>query len=809
MKRKNSMPAPRRFTYGQSRVTKVENMSAEALSALEQAGCSRRGFLAGAGVLLVGFASGVTLTQQPAAAQSASGPPYPAIPLTQVDSWIAVGADGSVTGFTGKCDFGQGFGTVQYQLVAEEMNVALERVSLFICDTAITPDQGVSSGSQGHPTNFGPAGLRQALATAMNALMRMASQQMSVPVDQLLAENGMIMMRSDRSRRVSYASLLAGKKFAMTVDSAVAFKHPRDYKVLGKSIPRYDIPQKVTGEFEYVHNIRLPGMLHGRVVRPPVVDAKVASVDENSVRGLAGNPRVVVKGDFVGVVADTQWAAIQAAENLTVNWTMPAATLPAQATLYDYMLRQPTRDNYIVRAADVDDNLKSAARVVSATYKHPYQLHGSMGTSCAVADAYGTGTTGIATIWSATQGVYPQRDSVARVLGIPNTNVRVIQVEGSGCYGINGADSVSYDAAILSQAVGRPVRVQYSRRDELIGADHFGPAYVINLKAGVDAGGTITAWDYEAWTLSKGGRPNANNPGNIPAGALAGFPTAPVVPNTTPTVAATFSNNSNAAPAYGSGCVGTACGSTGTVKSERVLVHTMQSPFFTGPLRSPNRLQNSFANECFMDEVAAALRVDPVQYRLKHLADPRMIDALNGAAKAANWDTRPSPKPGNARTGVVAGRGIAVLLYEGDNGYSAVYAEVEVNQETGVVIVKRFVVSQDSGPISNPDGLKNQMEGGTLQGMSRALYEEVRWNDRSITSIDWRTYPVYQFGMFNPKVDCVLIDRPNDEQMGAGEGSITIVAAALGNAIFDATGARIREVPFTPARVLAALRERA
>jgi CO/xanthine dehydrogenase Mo-binding subunit len=740
---------------------------------------------------------------RPAAGQTA-GPPYPVIPLSQVDSWIAVGTDGGVTGYSGKCDFGQGFGTVQYQLVAEEMNVPLERVSLFICDTAITPDQGVSSGSQAHPTEFGPDGLRQALATAMNALLQMASQQLNVPVDQLMAEDGMIMVRTDRSRRVSYGTLVAGEKFNLTVNSRAAYKDPRQYKVLGTSVPRYDIPQKVTGEFEFVHNIRLPGMLHGRVVRPPMVGAKVVSVDNSSVRSLAGNVRVVVKGDFVGVVADTQWYAQQAAETLNVTWSTPAETLPPQASLYEWMKRQPARDNYIIRAADVDENLQKAAKVVEATYYHPYQLHGSMGTSCAVADVYGTGATGIATIWSATQGVYPLRDSVAQVIGIPAVNIRVLQVEGSGCYGLNGADSAAFDAAILSQSVGKPVRLQYTRKDEHTGADHFGPAYIINLKAGVDDKGQIAAWDYEAWTLSKGNRPNGNTPGNIISGALAGFATPPIVPTTSPAVATTFSNNANAAPAYGSGCVGTACGGTGSVKSERVLVHTIQSPFFTGPLRSPNRLQNTFANESFMDEIAAAVKVDPVQYRLRHLTDPRLIDVLNAAAKAASWDTRPSPKPGNARTGVVSGRGVAVLLYEGDNGYSSMVADVEVNQDTGAIVVKRFVVSGDSGPISNPDGLRNQTEGGTLQGMGRALFEEVRWDDRSLTSMNWITYPVYRFGQFLPKVETVLINRLDVEPMGAGETAITIVAAAISNAVFDATGARLREVPFTPARVLTA-----
>ena len=477
--------------------------------------------------------------------------------------------------------------------------------------------------------------------------------------------------------------------------------------------------------------------------------------------------RVVVKGDFVGVVADKQWFAQQAAEALKVTWSTPEA-LPARAGFYAWMKQQPTRDAYIVKSADVDENLKKAAKTVEATYYHPYQLHGSMGTSCAVADVYGTGATGIGTIWCSSQGVYPQRDSVAQVLAIPPANIRVIQVEGSGCYGLNGADNVCYDAALLSQAVGKPVRLQYTRKDEMTGADHFGPAYVINLKAGVDDGGQITAWDYEAWTLSKGNRPAEGSPGNIVTGALVGFATPPVTPTATPTEPTSFSNNSNAAPAYGSGCVGTACGGTGNIKSERVLQRTIQSPFFTGPLRSPNRLQNSFANESFMDEVAVSLKIDPVQYRLRHLTDTRLIDVLNAASKQAAWDTRPSPKPGNARTGVVTGRGVAVLLYEGNNSYSSMIAEVSVNQATGAIAVTRFVVSNDSGPVSKPDGLRNQIEGGTLQGMSRALFEEVSWGARSLTSVDWINHPVYKFGMFLPKVETVLVNRPDVVSDGRG-----------------------------------------
>ncbi len=739
-------------------------MTPDALAALKRAGFSRRDFLKGAGVLIVGF-SMAGWAEKLGAQNSPQVKPLD-VAGDQVDSWIAIAGDESVTAYTGKCDFGQGFATVQYQLVADELYVPLDRITLIACDTARTPDQGVTSGSQSHPAEFGPSGLRQALATAREALFQMASEQLGVPVDQLTVQDGVIRVTSDPSQQVTYGQLIGGQQFNITLNRNARPKDPSQYTVLGTPLPRYDIPAKVTGQYEYVQHVRRPGMLHGKVVRPPVVGATVVSVDQSSV---PPDVQVVVKNDFIGVVADTQ----------------------QQAVLAD----------------DVDEMFARAAHVLQATYLYPYQMHGSLASSCAVADVQGSGPDGTATIWSASQGVYPQRDSAALVLGIPKENVRVIFVEGSGCYGINGADTVCFDAALLSQAVGKPVRVQFTRKDEMAWGESYGPAHVVDLRAGLDDQGRIIVWDHEAWTLTKGDRPNATTPGNIITGALAGFPTPPLVPGggEPPT---SYRNNSNAASSYGAGCVAGACGGTGTIASERVLTHTIASPFFTGPLRSPARLQNTFANESFIDEVAAFVQADPVEFRLGYLSDPRLIAVLNAAAQAANWDMRPSPKPGNPPTGVVTGRGIASVLYEGNNGYSAMVAEVQVDQDTGKVIVTRLVTSQDSGPVSNPDGLRNQMEGGALQGMSRALHEEVTWDDQKITSIDWRTYPVFEFGEPLPVVETVLLNPLDKPQMGAGECTITLVAAAIANAVFDATGARLRQVAFTPARVLAALNAR-
>jgi CO/xanthine dehydrogenase Mo-binding subunit len=424
-----------------------------------------------------------------------------------------------------------------------------------------------------------------------------------------------------------------------------------------------------------------------------------------------------------------------------------------------------------------------------------------MGTSCAVADV----REGQATLWSSTQSVYPTRSGVALLLGLPVDHVRVIYRRGAGCYGLNGADTVSYDAALLSQAVGRPVRVQLSRRDEMAW-ENYGQAYVIDQRVGVDHDGTMIAWDYEAWWPQLGNRPGYDKPGNVVTGWLAGFEPTRVVARPAGDVTDRFRNGSNAAPSYVMGCVGGVCGGAGTVRSERVLSHTVPSPFFTGPLRSPARLQNTFAHECCLDEVAAHVQADPVAYRLRHLRDRRLIEVVQAVAQAAAWEARPSPQ--RQSPGLARGRGIACVAYEGDNGYAAMVAEVEVDQATGRLHVLRFVVAQDCGPIANPDGLRAQIEGGTLQGMSRALGEEVTWDAEKVTSIDWHTYHSLPLGFDVPRIDSVLLNRPDVPAAGAGETAITLVAAALGNAIFDATGARLRQVPFTPERVKAALEAR-
>lgn len=753
-----------------------KELTPDAFAALEKTGISRRQFIARSGALIVGF-SMAGLTTGLMAPGSADAQRLDGAGSSRLDSWVAIGGDGSVTAYTGKCELGQGLYTAQKQLIAEELYVPFDRVKLIQCDTALTPDQGTTSGAQSHPTNFNDKNLALAGATAREALLQQASAHLGVPVDRLAVKDGVIRAKADPSKSVSYAELIGGRTFGVPLNAAAKRKHSSEWTVLGKPVPREEIPAMVAGQFELVHNVRVPGMVHGQVVRPPAVGATL-----------------------VGVVAEKPWQALQAANKLKVTWTLGTG-LPPQRDLYEHLRNQKlTRDTFVVNSKDVDEKLSSAARVVKATYHYPYQMHGSVGSSCAVGDV----KDGKATIWSATQAVYPLKNSIATVLGLAPENVRVIFRLGSGCYGINGADTVSYDAALLSQAVGKPVRVQLTRKVEMAW-ENYGFAFVIDQRAGLDAGGTIITWDHESWAPTLGGRPGPNNPGNVITGFLAGFQPAAFTPRAPAPDPTDFSNGSNAAPSYVTGCVGGRCEGTGAVASQRVLTHNVKSLFWTGPLRSPARLQNTFAHESFMDEIATVAKADPVEYRLRHLRDPRLIEVVKSVAKAAKWETRPSPRPGIRRTGVATGRGVSCVLYEGDNGYCAMVAEVEVNQDTGEITATRFVIASDCGPISNPDGLRNQLEGGALHGLSRTLLEEVKWDNQKVVSIDWSSYPPLFLGANVPKIETVLINRSDGITMGAGETATTVTAAAMANAVFDATGARIRQVPFSRARVKAAL----
>jgi CO/xanthine dehydrogenase Mo-binding subunit len=760
---------------------------------------SRREFLKSCGALIVSFSAG-SLSLLSAQGQGQFGTHPSHIDPEKLDSWLAVGADGIVTAFTGKCDFGQGIFTAQSQLVAEELCVPIGRVKLIQCDTSVCPDQGTTSGSQSTPTNFNSENLALAAATAREALLGLAAVKLGVRVEQLTVADGVI--TSNMGHHVRYEELIGNKRFNLPLRATAKRRSAANWTVLGKPIPSLDRTALMTGQFEFVHHVRIPGMLHGRVVRPPEMGATVARVDEQSVRSVPGLVKVVVRKNFVGVVAETQYQAGLAARKLAVQWN-PGPELPSQNGFFDYLQRQPSQDVLSVDSRDVDAQLAAASRIIRAKYTYPYQMHGSVGASCAVADVKPES----ATVWSATQSVYPTRSIVAKLLNMPIDKVRVIYVRGSGCYGLNGADAVSFDAAILSQAVGRPVRLQFSRQDEMMW-ENFGSACVVEHRAGLARDGRIVAWDREDWAASLGNRPGYDQPGNVITGMLLGYEPELPEPRSAKPPAGNFRNHSNAVPSYFTGCVAGGCGGDGTIRSERALTHTVRSPFFTGPLRSPLRIQNTFANECFMDELCAHSGADPVSFRLLHLRNPRVIGVLKAVANAVSWQARPSPRTDISRAQTVGGRGIACVAYEGDNGYAALVAEVDVDLQTGTVRPKRFVIALDCGPVSNPDGLRNQTEGGILQGMSRALVEEIRWDNRRVTSVDWETYNSLHLDYEMPTVETIFVTPADVPATGAGETAITVTPAAIGNAIFDATGARLRDLPFTPQRLKSALVDR-
>ena len=759
---------------------------------------SRRKFLEMSGVLVVAFGSGSSLTSL-AVGQGAFDPHASHIDPDKLDSWIAIGSDGKITAYTGKCDFGQGMYTAQVQLIAEELCASLEQVDLIQCDTAITPDQGTTSGSQSTPTNFNMESLALAAATARETLITMASKHVGEPVDAFTMNEGIITSRS--GRKIKFAELIGGRRFDVAVSPAAKRRSPKEWRILGKPIPSLDRSALMTGRFPFVQNVRVEGMLHGRVVRPPEINAVLSDVDQGSVRQSPGYVKTVINKNFVGVVAEKQWQAIEAARLLKVTWKS-GLELPSGDRFYEWLRSQSSETEVVLDSNDIDRHLSGSVQNLNATYIYPYQMHASLGTSCAVADV----KKDRATIWSATQSVYPTRSCLSKILSLPLESVRVIYTRGSGCYGLNGADAVSFDAALMSQAVGRPVRVQLSRQDEMAW-ENYGAACVIDQQAAIK-NGDITAWSCEAWQASRGGRPGYDHPGNVITGMLLGYVANEVKPNPIPKRVKEFRNGDNSVPSYFAGCVNGKCEGAGSLASERVVVHRVRSPFFTGPLRSPIRLQNTFAHESFMDEIATSLKVDPVALRLRYLRDPHMIEVLKLATERAAWKTRSSARR-DAMNGEAAayGRGVACVAYEGDNGFAALVAEVRVFRTEGRVVPMRFTIAIDSGPVSNPDGLRNQTEGGILQGLSRALCERVTWDGRKITSTDWESYQSLYLDMETPEINVVIVNRADGPATGAGETAITLVAAAVGNAIYDATGIRLREVPFTPDRIKAAVKK--
>ena len=747
---------------------------------------SRRDLLKGTGVLIVSFSFFGPLSR---ALAQGDGLSVDGMDPTVLDSWMAIAKDGTVTVFTGKVELGTGVVTALAQVVAEELDVRFDKVYMDSGDTDKAVDQGVTAAAR--TIERGGVQLRQASAAARQELLKLASARLDSPVDKLTVTDGVVSVVSNPSRKIAYGDLLGGKRFNVKITASgsgwdmkvaplVPAKDPKDYKIVGKSIARVDLPEKFTGEFVYSQDVSVPGMLHGRALRQATSLSMPSNVDESSIRNIPGVVKVVREGSFVGVVAETEWAAIQAARALKVTWSEPTLKMPSGPDeVFDYLKNTKSfKDNVVTNRGNLDAAFSQAHKVLEATYYWPFQLHGMMGPPCAVADVRGDR----ATIWAGTQGPFRTRDAIAKMLNIPPKNVHLLYREGSGSYGRLECDDTAEDAALMSRAVGKPVRVQWMREDEHAW-DPKGPAQYTTVRAGIDAQGNVIAWDFMdrsfPWTASEG------NP--LLASSQIGL---------TPTT-----------PGFLNGAGGG--GQIYTFENQKVLaanipwVQKGDWPLRTSNLRAPGDLARVFASESMIDDIASYLHVDPVQFRLRYLtSDKRISEVLVTTAKNAGWTDRPSPAPASSGT-KAAGRGVAAANRA--NTMTAAVAEIEVDKKTGEITVKKITLTHDCGLIVNPDGLKNQIEGNIIQGVSRALMEEVQFDTTGQKNLDWDSYPVIRFNQV-PDVEIFLINQPKMQPLGGGEPSIVPITAAIGNAFFDATGVRLRRAPFTPERVLAALK---
>ncbi|HSQ04743.1 MAG TPA: molybdopterin cofactor-binding domain-containing protein [Burkholderiales bacterium] len=734
---------------------------------------SRRDFLKTGGALIVSFSLGARTW--PAAPEGApkSEPQLPGslkkAPL--LDSWIRIGADNSVTVITGKAELGQGIKTALIQVAAEELFVDPARIRLITADTQQTPNEGYTAGSQSM-SESGTA-LLNAAAQVRGILTGLAAARLNQPAEHLVVENGTIRTQDGRSS-VTYGQLVAGETLHVAAQPVSPLTDPRTRRVMGKAMQRVDIPSKVTGGVSYVHDLRLPQMVHGRVVRPRSPGARLRSVDTAKVEKLPGVLKIVRNGNYLAVIAEHEYQAIVAMRALAraAAWDKQA-NLPGHGDVYQQFQRLPAEEQVIL-GDQTEAALGPAA--IEARYTRPYQMHASIGPSCAVALARDEQLT----VWSHMQGAYPLRDAIAEMLHMPAERVRCIHVEGSGCYGHNGADDAGADAALLAVALpGRPVRVQWMRDDEHT-CEPYGSMMVSHAKARVDDG-RIVDWQYEVWSNTHSTRP-------APAGNLMpawhienGF--TPPPPKDVPLPAGV--GHRNAIPYY-------------KFPNPRVAYHFVTAmPLRVSALRALGAYMNVFSIESFMDELAKSARADPVAFRLRHLEDLRAQDVLNLAAERFGWLRY-------ARV-VGRGRGIAFARYKNHEAYAAVACEAEVDRNSGRVHVLRAVAAVDSGETVNPDGIRNQIEGGIIQSMSWTLFEAVTFDDTRITSRDWSTYPIMRFSSVPDRIDVHIINRLGMPFLGTGEAVQGPAAAALANAIADATGVRVRDLPLTPDRIRASV----
>jgi nicotinate dehydrogenase subunit B len=721
----------------------------------------RRTLLKASGALIVAF----SLPLNHIAAKMAAG--AKTVSADRVDGFLAIAPDGQVTAYSGKVDLGTGVRTALTQIVAEELDVPIDRVTIIEGDTALTPDQGTTSGS--FSIQNGGMQLRRAAATARRALLRRAAARLECDISTLSMRDGVVTAAS--GHQLPIGELAGGPTLALEIEKTAPEKAPAEYTIVGKPVRRLDIPDKVNARFTFMQDFKLPDMLHGRVVRPSGFGARLVSYDKSSIASIPGIVKVVRVNNFLGIVAKSEWSAIKAAQQLKVTWSTWQG-LPEQSKIWEHVRRTPiVRDDVTSRIGGSRETLDAAPRKLEATYDFAIHTHGSIGPSCAVASFAG----GKLTCWTASQATHDLRKQLAAMMAIGEEKVRCIYVEGAGCYGRNGHEDAAADAALLARAVGKPVRVQWMRADEH-GWDPKGPPTLLDMRSGIDPAGNVVAWESELFVpdgaaglvpLTGADLAGLDSLGKLnPGGVLNDLAIPYVIPNVTTTA------------------------------------HRLQStPLRPAWIRSPGRLQNTFANESFLDEIAAAIGADPLDIRLQHLNDARGKELLERLARLSKWRERPKP---DRNADVVTGRGLAYVKYELVRTYVGVVAEVEVNRKTGALAVKRFYVAHDCGQVINPDGLRNQIEGCIVQTVSRTLKEEVTFDRSMVTSLDWSSYPILSFADI-PDVVIDLIDRQEEMPWGGGEPTCAVVPSAIGGAVFEATGVRLRSVPFAPAKVLAAL----
>ncbi|MCA6110403.1 xanthine dehydrogenase family protein molybdopterin-binding subunit [Bradyrhizobium cenepequi] len=732
----------------------------------------RRRVLQGGGALIVSFSLGRAFAQEGAPAGAASKGPGSLATTPYLDSWLRIDSDSRITAFTGKAELGQGFKTAFQQIAAEELDVPFEAINVVTADTQLTANEGYTAGS--HSMQDSGTAILNAAAQVRELLIAEAAARLGLSVEGLSTENGAVV--APDGRRLTYGELVATDMLHVQAQPQSKLKDPAIFKVMAHAVPRVDIPAKVTGGEAYVQDMRLPDMVHARVVRPPSYGAQLVECDSSAVEKLPGVLKVVRDGNFLAVVADKEFRAIKAMNTLAAatKW-QERANLPKQDDLLNVLTSLPSQDSTIL---DRSDSSVSGQTTLVATYTRPYQSHGSIGPSCAVAHF----ADGAMTIWTHTQGVYPDRQAIAEMLRMPPASVRLIHVEGSGCYGHNGADDAAADAALIARALpDRPVRVQWMREQEHAW-EPFGPAMVTKLKASLDAMGRIADWNFAVWSNTHSMRPGGA--GTLLAAQHMAHSVA--VPPAKPLPLPEGGGDRNAIPLY-------------TFANAHVVHHFIpEMPLRISAMRALGAYHNVFSIESFMDELAQLAGADPVEFRLRHLEDRRGRDVIERAAQEFGWKRDRKPPAGR-------GYGFAFARYKNLAAYCAIASEVEVNRETGRARLVRAVAAVDSGQVVNPDGLTNQIEGAIVQSMSWTLYESVSFDDTRITSIDWQTYPILRFDAVPDRIDVHIINRPGQPFLGSGETGQGPAAASIANAIAHATGKRLRDLPLTRKRIKEAI----